>query len=57
MFAAAFVVPILPVDSWWQALVLVPGALIGLLTQLAFTGGTWAPGLLRLPRRCPASSA
>lgn len=53
MFAAAFVVPILPVDSWWQALVLVPGAPIGLLTQLAFTGGTWAPGLLGLPAALP----
>lgn len=53
MFAAAFVVPVVAVDSWWQALVLVPGAPIGLLTQLAFTGGTWAPGLLGLPAALP----
>ncbi|WP_300014999.1 ABC transporter permease [Pseudonocardia sp.] len=53
MFGAAFVVPILPLDSWWQALVLVPGAPIGLLAQLAFTGGTWAPGLLGLPAALP----
>lgn len=53
MFGAAFVVPILPLDSWWQALVLVPGAPIGLLSQLAFTGGTWSPGLLGLPAALP----
>ncbi|GAA3248555.1 ABC transporter permease [Pseudonocardia petroleophila] len=53
MFGAAFVVPMLAVDSWWQALVLVPGAPIGLLTQLAFSGGTWAPGLLGLPAALP----
>ncbi|MBW0090893.1 ABC transporter permease [Pseudonocardia sp. KRD-184] len=53
MFGAAFVVPVLPVDSWWQALVLVPGAPIGLLTQLAFTGGAWAPGLPGLPAALP----
>jgi ABC-2 type transport system permease protein len=49
MFAAAFVLPLLPVDSPLQALVLVPGAPIGQLAQLAFTGGAWAPGLLGLP--------
>lgn len=54
MFGAAFVVPIVPDDSWWQALVLVPGAPIGQFTQLAFTGGTWAPGLLGLPAALPA---
>lgn len=53
MFGAAFVLPVVAVDSWWQALVLVPGAPIGLLTQLAFTGGTWAPGLLGLPAALP----
>ena len=54
MFAAAFVLPLVPVDSPLQALVLVPGAPIGQLTQLAFTGGTWAPGLLGLPALLPA---
>jgi ABC-2 type transport system permease protein len=53
MFGAAFVVPNLAPDSWWQALVLVPGAPVGLLAQLAFTGGTWAPGLLGLPAALP----
>lgn len=53
MMGAAIAVPILPLDSWWQALVLVPGAPLGLLTQLAFTGGTWAPGLLGLPAALP----
>lgn len=54
MFAAAFVLPLVPVGSPFQALVLVPGAPIGQLTQLALTGGTWAPGLLGLPAVLPA---
>lgn len=54
MFGAAFALPIIPLDSWWQALVLVPGAPIGQLTQLAFTGATWGPGLLGLPAVLPA---
>ena len=54
MFGAAIVLPIFPVDSWWQALVLVPGAPIGQLTQLAYVGGTWSPGLLGLPAALPA---
>lgn len=49
MFAAAFVLPVLPVDTPLQALVLVPGAPIGQLAQLAFTGGAWDPALLGLP--------
>jgi ABC-2 type transport system permease protein len=53
MFGAAFVLPLVPVDSPWQAVVLVPGAPLGLLTQLAFTGGAWAPGLLGLPALLP----
>jgi ABC-2 type transport system permease protein len=53
MFAAAFALPQVPVDSPWQAAVLVPGAPLGQLTQLAFTGGTWAPGLLGLPAVLP----
>ena len=53
MFGAAFVLPLVPVDSPWQALVLVPGAPMGQLTQLAFSGSTWAPGLLGLPAVLP----
>lgn len=54
MFGAAIVMPLLPVDSWWQAVVLVPGAPVGLLTQLTYAGGAWAPGLLGLPVVVPA---
>jgi ABC-2 type transport system permease protein len=54
MFAAAFALPNVPLDSWWQALVLVPGAPIGQLTALAFAGGTWSPGLVGLPALLPA---
>ncbi len=53
MFGAAFVLPIVPVDSPWQALVLVPGASMGQLVQLGFSGATWAPGLLGLPAILP----
>jgi ABC-2 type transport system permease protein len=54
MFGAAIALPIFPADSWWQALVLVPGAPVGQLTQLAYVGGTWSPGLLGLPAAVPA---
>ena len=54
MFAAAFVLPNIPVDNPLQALVFVPGAPIGQLSQLAFTGGAWGPGLLGLPALLPA---
>ena len=54
MIAAASALPAVAMDSWWQALVLLPGAPIGQLTTLAFTGGTWAPALLGLPALLPA---
>lgn len=54
MFGAVIVMLLLPVDSWWQAVVLVPGAPVGLLAQLAYAGGAWAPGLLGLPVVLPA---
>ncbi len=54
MFAAALALPVVPLDSWWQALVLVPGAPIGQLSALAFAGGAWAPGLLGLPAMLPS---
>jgi ABC-2 type transport system permease protein len=53
MFAAAFALPLVPAGSPFQAVVLVPGAPLGQLTQLAFAGGTWAPGLLGLPAVLP----
>lgn len=54
MFAAAFVVPIVPAGTAWQLLALLPGASIGGLAQFAFAGGAWAPGLLGLPAVLPA---
>lgn len=54
MFGAAIAMPLFPVDSWGQVVVLVPGAPVGLLTQLAYAGGAWAPGPLGLPVVLPA---
>jgi ABC-2 type transport system permease protein len=44
MLGGAVGLATVPPDSWWQPLVLLPGAAVGQLTQLAMTGATWAPG-------------
>lgn len=53
LLIAAIVLVVVPEDGWWQALVLVPGAVIGQLTEFAFVGGTWAAGLGGLPAVLP----
>ena len=54
LLGAAIVLAIAPPGSWWQVFVAVPGAAIGQLSQLAMTGGTWAPALGGLPAVVPA---
>jgi ABC-2 type transport system permease protein len=54
LLGAAIVLAIAPLGGFWQALVVVPGAAVGQLSQLAMTGGTWAPGLAGLPAAAPA---
>ncbi len=54
LLGAAIVLAIAPLGSFWQAFVGVPGAAVGQLSQLAMTGGTWAPGLAGLPAAAPA---
>jgi ABC-2 type transport system permease protein len=49
MLGGAVGLAAIPLGSWWQALVLLPGAAVGQLTQLAMTGGTWEPGPAGLP--------
>jgi ABC-2 type transport system permease protein len=49
MLGGASLLAAVPLGSWWQALVLLPGAAVGRLTQLAMTGGTWEPGRAGLP--------
>ncbi len=49
MLGGAVGLSAVPLDGWWQALVLFPGAALGQLVQLAMTGGTWEPGPAALP--------
>ncbi|MHA6797138.1 ABC transporter permease [Pseudonocardia bannensis] len=57
LLAAAAALAVVPSQGWWQALVAVPGAPIGRLTQLAYEGGTWAAGPVGLPALLPAVAA
>lgn len=54
LLAAAVTLAVIPMEGWWQAVILVPGAAVGQLMQLAYAGGTWAPGLAGLPAVLPA---
>lgn len=54
LLGAAIVLAIAPPGTWWQALVVVPGAAVGQLTQLAMTGATWTPGIGGVPAVLPA---
>jgi ABC-2 type transport system permease protein len=49
MLGGAVGLTTVPLDSWWQALVLLPGAAVGQLVQLAMTGAAWEPGPAGLP--------
>jgi ABC-2 type transport system permease protein len=48
MLGVGVVAAIAPGDGWWPALMLVPGAALGELAQLAMTGGSWAPPVIAL---------
>jgi ABC-2 type transport system permease protein len=54
LLGAAVVLSVLPLEGWWVALLAVPGAPVGHLTQLAMTGGTWAAGVGGLPAVVPS---
>ena len=54
LLGAGIVMTIAPPDGWLQALLVLPGAAIGPLVQLSFTGQTWAPGLGGLPAALPS---
>lgn len=57
MLGAVIAAPFLPAGTWWQAVLAVPGAPIGQLTMLAFTGGGWEAGLAGLPTALPGLAA
>jgi ABC-2 type transport system permease protein len=57
LLGGAFVLSVAPVGTVWQALVVVPGAAVGQLAQLAMTGTTWGPGLGGVPAVLPALAA
>lgn len=40
LLGGGVVLSIAPLEGWWQAVILVPGAAVGPLAQLAFTGTT-----------------
>jgi ABC-2 type transport system permease protein len=42
MLGVGVVAAIAPAQGWWGALVIVPGAAVGELAQLAMIGGSWA---------------
>jgi ABC-2 type transport system permease protein len=48
------VAAIAPAQGWWPALMVVPGAAIGDLAQLAMTGGSWSAATAGLPAILPA---
>jgi ABC-2 type transport system permease protein len=54
LLGAAIVLAIAPLGGGWQAVVAVPGAAVGQLTQLAMTGATWTPAVAGLPAALPA---
>jgi len=49
MLAVGVVAAIAPGQGWWPALMVVPGAALGDLAQLAMTGGSWSGGTSGLP--------
>ncbi|WP_214370643.1 ABC transporter permease [Pseudonocardia sp. H11422] len=57
LLGATVLLTMAPDEGWWQAIVAVPGAAIGQLTQLAYRGGTWASGVAGLPALLPAVAA
>ena len=54
MLGVGVVATIAPADGWWPALMIVPGAAVGDLTQLAMTGGAWSAGAAGLPAILPS---
>jgi ABC-2 type transport system permease protein len=48
MLGVGVVAAIAPGHGWWPALMVVPGAAVGELAQLAMTGGNWAPPVIAL---------
>lgn len=51
---AATAIVAAPLEGWWQALIVVPGAAIGQLVEMALFGGAWSAGLGGLPAVLPA---
>ena len=54
LLGGAVVLSIAPLDGWWQAAVALPGAAIGQLSQLAFTGAAWSSGFAGVPVVLPS---
>ena len=57
ILGAAIAAVVVPSEGWWQALIALPGAAIGQLTEFALVGGTWSAGLGGLPAALPAVAA
>jgi ABC-2 type transport system permease protein len=54
MLGVGVVASIAPAHGWWSVLMVVPGAAMGDLTQLAMTGGSWGAGAAGLPAILPS---
>lgn len=54
LLGAGIALVVIPAQGWWRALVAVPGAAIGDLTRLAYTGGAWEAGVGGVPAVLPA---
>jgi ABC-2 type transport system permease protein len=54
MLGVGVVAAIAPAQGWWSVLMVVPGAAVGDLTQLAMMGGSWSAGAAALPAILPS---
>ncbi|WP_232661366.1 ABC transporter permease [Pseudonocardia sp. TRM90224] len=54
LLGAAIAMAVIPLDGWWHALVVVPGAAMGTLVQIAMNGDMWVAGPGGLPAGLPS---
>jgi ABC-2 type transport system permease protein len=54
MLGVGVVAAIAPAQGWWSVLMVVPGAAVGDLTQLAMMGGSWSAGAAGVPAILPS---
>ncbi|MEJ3655721.1 ABC transporter permease [Actinomycetes bacterium KLBMP 9759] len=54
LLGAAIAMAMVPLAGWWHALVLVPGAAMGTLVQIAMNGDMWVAGSGGIPAGLPS---